>query len=290
MKKVIVIVGPTASGKTSVSVKLAKELNTEIISGDSVQVYRSLNIGSAKITEEEMEGIKHHLIDILDPTEDYSVASFQANARKLIDEITDKGMTPIICGGTGFYIKAALYDYDFSKEERHNDYSNLSNEEIRNKLIEFNDPEIPDLNNRKRLERHLELYESGEEISLNKNEPLYDSLIIGLTMDRETLYERINMRVDKMVQDGLIDEVKSLYDKGIRSNSVLSIGYRELYEYFDNKCTLEEAIDKIKQHSRNFAKRQYTWFKNQMNVEWFDVSKDGYFEDIKNRVNEFIKK
>ena len=290
MKKVIVIVGPTASGKTSVSVKLAKELNTEIISGDSVQVYRSLNIGSAKITEEEMEGIKHHLIDILDPTEDYSVASFQANARKLIDEITDKGMTPIICGGTGFYIKAALYDYDFSKEERHNDYSNLSNEEIRNKLIEFNDPEIPDLNNRKRLERHLELYESGEEISLNKNEPLYDSLIIGLTMDRETLYERINMRVDKMVQDGLIDEVKSLYDKGIRSNSVLSIGYRELYEYFDNKCTLEEAIDKIKQHSRNFAKRQYTWFKNQMNVEWFDVSKEGYFEDIKNRVNEFIKK
>ena len=290
MKKVIVIVGPTASGKSNVSVRLAKELHTEIISGDSVQVYRSLNIGSAKITEEEMEGIKHHLIDILNPTEDYSVASFQANARKLIDEITSKGMTPIICGGTGFYIKAALYDYDFSKEERHNDYSNLSNEEIRERLLEYNDPEIPDINNRKRLERHLELYESGEEISLNKNEPLYDSLIIGLTMDRETLYERINMRVDKMVQDGLIDEVKSLYDKGIRSNSVLSIGYRELYEYFDNKCTLEEAIDKIKQHSRNFAKRQYTWFKNQMNVEWFDVSKEGYFEDIKNRVNEFIKK
>ena len=290
MKKVIVIVGPTASGKSNVSVRLAKELHTEIISGDSVQVYRSLNIGSAKITEEEMEGIKHHLIDILNPTEDYSVASFQANARKLIDEITSKGMTPIICGGTGFYIKAALYDYDFSKEERHNHYSNLSNEEIRERLLEYNDPEIPDINNRKRLERHLELYESGEEISLNKNEPLYDSLIIGLTMDRETLYERINMRVDKMVQDGLIDEVKSLYDKGIRSNSVLSIGYRELYEYFDNKCTLEEAIDKIKQHSRNFAKRQYTWFKNQMNVEWFDVSKDGYFEDIKNRVNEFIKK
>ena len=290
MKKVIVIVGPTASGKTSVSVKLAKELNTEIISGDSVQVYRSLNIGSAKITKEEMKGVKHHLIDILEPTEDYSVASFQSNARILIDEITSKGMTPIICGGTGFYIKAALYDYDFTKEERHNDYSNLSNEEIRNKLLELNDPEIPDLNNRKRLERHLEIYESGEEVSINKNEPLYDSLIIGLTMDRELLYDRINKRVDKMVEDGLIEEVKSLYDKGIRSNSVLSIGYRELYEYFDGLCSLEEAIDKIKQHSRNFAKRQYTWFKNQMNVEWFDTIKEGYFEDIKSRVIEFIKK
>ena len=290
MKKVIVIVGPTASGKTSVSVKLAKELNTEIISGDSVQVYRSLNIGSAKITKEEMEGVKHHLIDILEPTEDYSVASFQSNTRKLIDEITSKGMTPIICGGTGFYIKAALYDYDFTKEERHNDYGNLSNEEIRNKLIELNDPEIPDLNNRKRLERHLEIYESGEEVSINKNEPLYDSLIIGLTMDRELLYDRINKRVDKMVEDGLIEEVKSLYDKGIRSNSVLSIGYRELYEYFDGLCSLEEAIDKIKQHSRNFAKRQYTWFKNQMKVEWFDVTKKDYFEDIKSRVIEFIKK
>lgn len=290
MKKVIVIVGPTASGKTSVSVKLAKELNTEIISGDSVQVYRSLNIGSAKITKEEMESVKHYLIDILEPTEDYSVASFQSNARKLIDEITSKGMTPIICGGTGFYIKAALYDYDFTKEERHNDYSNLSNEEIRNKLIELNDPEIPDLNNRKRLERHLEIYESGEEVSINKNEPLYDSLIIGLTMDRELLYDRINKRVDKMIEDGLIEEVKSLYDKGIRSNSVLSIGYRELYEYFDGLCSLEEAIDKIKQHSRNFAKRQYTWFKNQMNVEWFDTTKEGYFEDIKSRVIEFIKK
>ena len=290
MKKVIVIVGPTASGKTSVSVKLAKELNTEIISGDSVQVYRSLNIGSAKITKEEMKGVKHHLIDILEPTEDYSVASFQSNARKLIDEIISKGMTPIICGGTGFYIKAALYDYDFTKEERHNDYSNLSNEEIRNKLLELNDPEIPDLNNRKRLERHLEIYESGEEVSINKNEPLYDSLIIGLTMDRELLYDRINKRVDKMVEDGLIEEVKSLYDKGIRSNSVLSIGYRELYEYFDGLCSLEEAIDKIKQHSRNFAKRQYTWFKNQMNVEWFDTIKEGYFEDIKSRVIEFIKK
>ncbi|MCR5564880.1 MAG: tRNA (adenosine(37)-N6)-dimethylallyltransferase MiaA, partial [Gammaproteobacteria bacterium] len=167
MKKVIVIVGPTASGKTSVSVKLAKELNTEIISGDSVQVYRSLNIGSAKITKEEMEGVKHHLIDILEPTEDYSVASFQSNARKLIDGIASKGMTPIICGGTGFYIKAALYDYDFTKEERHNDYNNLSNEEIRNKLIELNDPEIPDLNNRKRLERHLEIYESGISGSFN---------------------------------------------------------------------------------------------------------------------------
>ena len=290
MKKVIVIVGPTGSGKSSLSVKLAKYLNTEIISGDSVQVYRSLDIGSAKITKEEMENVPHHLIDILDPNEEYSVADFQKNARELIDNISNIGKIPIICGGTGFYIKAALYDYNFALDKRDDKYSNLSNEEIYKKLVELNDPELPDINNRKRLLRHLELKLSNNELTYNKNVPLYDTLIIGLTMDREKLYHRIDLRVDKMISSGLIDEVKSLYDKGIRGNSVNSIGYRELYDAFDNNTSLIDAVNLIKQHSRNFAKRQYTWFKNQMDTKWIDIDKTDPFEKAKELIDEFIKK
>ena len=290
MKKVIVIVGPTGSGKSSLSVKLAKYLNTEIISGDSVQVYRSLDIGSAKITKDEMENIPHHLIDILDPNEEYSVADFQKNARELIDNISNIGKIPIICGGTGFYIKAALYDYNFTLDKRDDKYANLSNEEIYKKLVELNDPELPDINNRKRLLRHLELKLSNNELTYNKNVPLYGTLIIGLTMDREKLYHRIDERVDKMISNGLIDEVKSLYDKGIRGNSVNSIGYRELYDAFDNNTSLMDAVNLIKQHSRNFAKRQYTWFKNQMDTKWIDIDKDDPFEKAKELIDEFIKK
>ena len=290
MKKVIVIVGPTGSGKSSLSVKLAKYLNTEIISGDSVQVYRSLDIGSAKITKEEMENVPHYLIDILDPSDEYSVADFQKNARELIDNISNIGKIPIICGGTGFYIKAALYDYNFTLDKRDDKYSNLSNEEIYKKLVELNDPELPDINNRKRLLRHLELKLSNNDLTYNKNVPLYDTLIIGLTMDREKLYHRIDERVDKMISSGLIDEVKSLYDKGIRGNSVNSIGYRELYDAFDNNTSLTDAINLVKQHSRNFAKRQYTWFKNQMDTKWIDIDKTDPFEKAKELIDEFIKK
>lgn len=290
MKKVIVIVGPTGSGKTSLSVKLAKYLNTEIISGDSVQVYRFLNIGSAKITNEEMSGVKHHLIDILDPSDSYSVADFQTNSRCLIEKISKSGKVPIICGGTGFYIKAALYDYNFTDSKRDDTYSNLSNEEIYNRLKELDDKELPDINNRKRLLRHLELKMSNNSLDYNKNIPLYDVLIIGLTMDRNILYERINNRVDKMIEDGLLDEVKNLYENKISGNSVNSIGYKELYSYLNGECSLDEAISLIKQHSRNFAKRQYTWFKNQMSVNWIDVMKDDPYTKAIELVNEFIKK
>lgn len=270
MKKVIVIVGPTGSGKTELSVKLAKHYNTEIISGDSVQVYKELNIGSGKIKEEEKENIKHHLIDILSVTDDYSVYDFQKNGRELIDSITSKQEIPIICGGTGLYIKALLFDYKFNTEKRTNEFDSLSNEELLNKLIELKDKELPDLNNRKKLLRHLEIYSSGD-VEISKDVPLYDALIIGLTMDRTILYERINSRVDNMVKEGLIDEVKGLYDRGIKSKALMSIGYKELYQYFDGTISLDEAIENIKKNSRHFAKRQYTWFNNQMNVSWINA-------------------
>lgn len=289
MQKVIVVIGPTASGKSRVAVEIALKINSEVISGDSIQVYRSLDIGSAKIKDNEMKGIKHHLIDIKDPTENYSVYDFQKESRKLIDDISKRGMIPIISGGTGFYIKAALYDYNFSIDSRTDEYDNLSNEELYERLKELGDKELPDKENRKRLLRHMELYSSGDDISYNKDKPLYDILLIGLTEDRNILYERINKRVDQMVKDGLLDEVKSLYDKGIRSNAINSIGYKEIYSYLDGEISLDMAINKIKQHTRNFAKRQYTWFNNQMNTKWFDISSDDYLDKILNEVEEFIK-
>ena len=289
MKKVIVIVGPTAIGKTDLSIKLAKHYNTSIISGDSVQVYRSLNIGSGKVTKEEMDGVKHYLIDILDPTEDYSVSDFQQNARKIIDELSENRTIPIICGGTGYYIKAALFDYEFSNEKRTDKYDNLSNEEIYERLKILDDTHLPDVHNRIRLLRHLEILESKDE-PVNKNVPLYDYLFIGLTCDRQKLYDRINSRVDKMIEDGLILEVKKLYDLNIRSKSIQSIGYKELYDYFEGKYSLEEAIQLIKQHSRNFAKRQYTWFNNQMDTNWIDIEKEDAFKKSKELIDIFLKK
>ncbi|MBR4237413.1 tRNA (adenosine(37)-N6)-dimethylallyltransferase MiaA [bacterium] len=288
MNKVIVIVGPTGVGKTDLSIKLAKHYNTSIISGDSVQVYRSLNIGSGKIKKEEMNGVKHYLIDILNPTDDYSVSDFQKHARRIIDEISNEGKLPIICGGTGYYIKAALFDYEFTNEKRTDRYSNLTNEEIYDRLIELKDSHIPDVHNRIRLLRHIEILESKEE-PLNKDIPLYDYLFIGLTCDRQKLYEKINSRVDKMIEEGLLDEVKALYDSNIQSKSVQSIGYKELYDYYDGKCTLEEAISLIKQHSRNFAKRQYTWFNNQVHTNWIDIDKDNAFLKAKALIDNFIK-
>ena len=289
---IIVIIGPTGIGKTKLSLALAKHYNTEIISGDSVQVYKGLNIGSAKIKESEMNGIKHHLIDILEPTEDFSVALFQRIVREKIKDFEGRGINPLIVGGTGLYIKSVLYDYNFSNSSRDKSldelYKDLSNEELHNILKEkdYESSLNIHMNNRKRVLQAISRSKDNK-VSDNKNKDiaLYDFKIIGLTLNREELYEIINNRVDLMIKEGLIKEVKDLYDKGIKSNSVSAIGYKELYTHFDGEYTLEEAIDKIKQHSRNLAKKQLTFFNNQFDVNWINVDLDNFENTIKKTLN-----
>ena len=289
MKKIIVIVGPTGVGKTKLSVELAKRLNGEIVNADSMQVYKDLNIGTAKIKEEEKEGIIHHLFDICDVNDNYTIYNYQQDARKVIDEIEKRNKIPIFVGGSGLYIKAALYDYQLNNEEFHNDFDNLSNEEMLMEIKKDHETDIH-VNNRKRLVRELnKIYNHTVNVS-EINKPLYDIIVIGLTTEREKLYEIINNRVDKMVNEGLIEEVKGLYNKKINSKAIMTgIGYKELYKYFDNEITFEEAIDLIKKSSRNFAKRQYTFFNHQMDVKWFMVNYDCFNETI-NEVEQYIKK
>ncbi len=265
MKKVIAIVGPTGIGKTKLSIELAKIFNGEIISGDSVQIYKMLDIGSAKVTSSEMQGVKHHLIDELHPTESYSVADFQRESRKLIDSID----IPIIAGGTGLYIKSALYDYNFSSKPRNTEtldkFIDYSNDELYDylKKIDSKAAELNHMNNRNRVLRAIDYFEqNGHSITLNdsKHSAIYESLIILLDLERCKLYDIINSRVDKMLEVGLENEVKQLYDEGIEINA---IGYKEFYPYFKKELTKDEVIENIKQNSRRLAKRQLTWFKNQ---------------------------
>ena len=291
MKKLIVIVGPTGVGKTKLSIELAKKFNGEIINADSTQVYKNMDIATAKVTEEEKEGMKHYLLDIKDITDDYSVCDFQKDARECIDNILSKNKVPIIVGGTGLYIKALLYDYTFEKNNDKHDYSNLSNEEIYNKLITINPNSKIHKNNRKRIERALDVFENTGKLIEEEDKTdklLYDSFIIGLTTDRENLYKRINKRVDEMINNGLLEEAKNIYDTNIRTKAVLTpIGYKELFDYFDGNKSLEECIELIKLRSRRYAKRQYTWFNNQMNVKWFDVDYDNFNNTI-NKVYKYI--
>lgn len=288
MKKVIVVVGPTASGKTKIAIDLAKHYNLEIISGDSVSIYKRLDIGSAKPTKEEMDGIKHYLIDIKEPGEDYSVCDFQADARKIIDESND---IKIISGGTGLYIQSVLFDYEFEASRRDLDFSkrfeNYSNQELFDYLLQI-DPSI-DINklhpnNRKRVLRAIEVKESLDKSIHsynNKTKNVYDYFICYLSMDRNVLYERINKRVDLMIEDGLVKEVKDLYDDGI---IIHAIGYKELIPYFDGEITLDTAIDEIKKNTRHLAKRQETWFKNQMNSNFYDPT--DYDKCLKNIISD----
>ena len=289
MKKVIVIVGPTGVGKTRLSVKLAKKLNGEIINADSMQVYSGLDIGTAKIKEVEKEGIKHHLFDICDVYKNYTIYNYQKDARKKISEITRKRKTPILVGGSGLYIKAALYDYKLVNEKFHSEFNELTNEEILEEIKKHHDT-IIHVNNRKRLIRELNKIKNNSNNISNINEPLYDIIIIGLTTDREKLYKIIDDRVDKMIKEGLIKEVKELYDKNVFSKAIeTGIGYKELYEYFKGNLTLDESINLIKKNSRNFSKRQYTFFNHQMNVNWFNVDFDN-FDNTINEVYDFIIK
>ena len=281
MKDIIVIVGPTGVGKTKCSIELAKRLNAEIINGDSVAIYKKLNIGSAKPTIEERSNIPHHLIDIKNPTEDYSVFEYQRDVRKIIEEIDKRGKRIIIVGGTGLYIKAALYDYKFQEETTRNDYNDLSNEELYEKIKSYHIEKLPEKNNRRRLERLLTKLENQEEITHNKDKCLYPIQVYGLTLPREILYERINQRVDKMIEEGLLEEINSLKEDYKVSRILNSgIGYKEFYEYLQNNKSLEETINEIKRNSRRFAKRQYTFFNNQFQISWKNVNLQNFTETI----------
>ena len=289
---VICIVGPTGVGKTKLSVELAKIYNGEIINADSTQVYKGLDIATAKVREEEKDGIPHHLFDIKDITEDYTVFDYQKDARLKIDEILKRGKIPILVGGTGLYIKACLYDYKFEEEYYKRDYSGYTNEDLYKELKEIDPDTTIHPNNRKRIERALDYYYSNHE-SISKKEKtdklLYDTIFIGLTTDRENLYNRINKRVDVMVSDGLLDEAKKIFESNIRTKAVLTpIGYKELFPYFEEKDDLDNCLDLIRQRSRKYAKRQYTWFNNQMKINWFNTDYENFNNTIK-EIEEYIK-
>lgn len=278
---IIVITGPTGVGKTKLSVCLAKKINAEVINADSMQVYKGLDIATAKIKEEEKEGVVHHLFDIAEVNDNYSVYDYQRDCRRKIEEITSRGKNIIIVGGTGLYIKSALYNYEFNEEDNTYDFSNMSNNEILNKIKEYVEDIDIHVNNRQRLERALTKVMNGTVNSLKGNQRIYDFKMIGLTLDRDLLYKRIDSRVNEMVRDGLIEEARMLYDKGVYSKSIKTgIGYKELYQYFDGKITLDEALDLIKKNSRHYAKRQYTFFNNQFSMKWFNVDLDNFDNTI----------
>lgn len=283
--KIIVIVGPTGVGKTSLSLSLAKNYNAEIINIDAMQIYKEMNIGTAKIMD--TKGIPHHLLSIRSVSEPYSVYEYQKDARKILDEFIKNNKNVIIVGGSGLYVKALLYDYKFDVENDNNQYDNLSNEDIYTEIKGLNNEVDIHINNRKRLVRMLNKLKNNNKLDNNGDTLLYDNVyFIGLSTDRTTLYKRIDERVDEMVKEGLIEEVKSLYDKNINTIPInTAIGYKELYKYFDSKISKEDAIDLIKKNSRHYAKRQYTWFNNKMDIKWFDVD----FNNFENTIKEVIK-
>lgn len=283
LKKVLVIAGPTAVGKTSLSIELAKKVNGEIISGDSMQVYRQLDIGTAKVTEEEREGILHHLIDCRELSETYSVADFQKEGRLAINAITEKGKLPIVVGGTGLYIQALLYDFELGAKdesseirEKYEQFAEIHGNQYLWNLLQEKDSQAAEsihFNNRKKVIRALEVFDkTGFSILTPKEKPkrLYDYFLVGLETDRAELYNRINMRVDIMMTQGLLKEAELLYNRQTQQ-SIQGIGYKEFFPYFEGKESLEEAIDQVKQNSRRYAKRQLTWFRNRMNASWWDL-------------------
>lgn len=306
MKKVVVIAGPTASGKTGLSIELAKKLNGEIISADSMQIYKYMDIGTAKPDFQEMQGIKHYLIDEVYPDEEFSVVKFKELAEKYIKEILQKNKLPFIVGGTGLYISSLINNINFSESESDWELRKLLQKEaeengpqfIHDKL-KLVDPVAADSihpNNIKRVIRALEVYYQTQKPISYHNEisreipPEFDFILIGLTMDRQRLYDRINKRVDIMLENGLIDEVKNLVRLGYADSiiSMQGIGYKEILSYLNNKITLEEAIEIIKRDTRRYAKRQITWFKRINEIKWFNIDNYGNTNNIINDALNYI--
>lgn len=296
-KPLVILTGPTAVGKTALSIKLASEIGGEIISADSMQVYRQMDIGSAKIKPEEMGGIPHHLIDILEPEEEFNVCLFEKLALETMEQIYERGHIPVVVGGTGFYIQALLYQIDFTEEETDTAYRDklwqLGEEKgnhYLHELLRKVDPKSAEEiheNNRKRVIRALEFYENcGKPISTHNKEQrqktsAYNSCYFVLTDDRKKLYERIESRVDQMLSKGLVDEVRTLKERGCNASmvSMQGLGYKEILEYLDGRCSLLEAVEKIKKETRHFAKRQLTWFRREKDVIWIDKQAFAYDED-----------
>ena len=294
MEKVLVIVGQTAVGKTSMSIRLAKALNGEIINGDAMQVYKGLNIVTDKISEEKKQGVPHHLLDIKSIDEDYSVEEYQTNIRKVISEVTSRNKLPIIVGGTGLYVKAALYDYKFEKQE-------VSNKEVEEKYKDYSNDELYDIlqkidskscdtihkNNRRRVLRAIAIYEASgttksEIIDSQKHELLYDAIIVCLQLDKEIINSKIDARIEEMFNEGLIEEIKST---PTTSTACKAIGYKEVTSYLNNEITLQEAKEQMKIHTHQYAKRQRTWFKNQLKVEFVNNDENA-FDVITNLIKE----
>ena len=293
MQKMIVISGPTCTGKSDLSISLAQDVSGEVISADSIQVYKGLDVGSAKIKPDEMQGVPHHLIDVLEPTEDFNVYIFKEMAKKAAEGIYDRGNVPIVVGGTGFYIQSLIYDIDFQEED---------NTKVRQELeqilkdkgagylhdmlasVDKASAEAIHPNNTKRVIRAIEYYRlnnrpiSEHNESERSKEAVYDVNYFVLTDEREALYNRINKRVDDMIDQGLLEEVKGLLDRGLDKsyNCLQGIGYKEIVEYYNGKVSLDEAIDNIKKNTRHFAKRQLTWFRREKNVKWIDASEFEY--------------
>ena len=296
MQKVLVLAGPTAVGKTELSLRLAELFDCEIISGDSIQIYRGFDIGSAKATEAERARVQHYLIDEKEPGDRYSVAEFQQRARACIEDIASRNKLPFIVGGTGLYIRACLYDYDFPEEEGQDDPLNeYSNEELYRRLQEVDPLSAEKIhpNNRKRLVRAYNVYlkegkTMSERIASQTHEPVYDIKIIGLTLDRQELYQRVHIRMQQMLEDGLIEEIRGLLDSGVtfRDQAMQGIGYKEFEAYFNGTSTLEECLAEAEKHTRQFIKRQYTWFNHQLPVSWHDPKEK---EEIIEEIRQWLK-
>lgn len=285
MSKIILIVGPTGTGKTALSIELAKKYDAVILNADSTQVYTEPLIATAKIKENEKENIEHYLFDTVSLNDDYTLYDYQKDGRRLLDKFISENKNVIIVGGSGLYVKALLYNYILEdKKEIDIDFSKYSNEELKSKVLALDPKNDIHINNRQRLEGFLKhYYETGKVIKKTDeiNNKLYNFISIGLKSDRETLYKMLDKRVDSMFNEGLLDEAERLYKMNLKNYTNI-IGYKELNEYFNGNISLDEAKDLIKRNTRRYAKRQFTWFNNQMkDIKWFNVNYDNFHDTIK---------